>query len=114
MPEPLVYTQFDTSPAIEEDLEERNPDTGAWGPLNVEGKTVRLLAQKRPSGRRFGGVAVKVDVPGKSRFRYQIQPQDLAEAGDYYWEWEVTTPAGERRTIGRYELRVRAKSGAVA
>jgi hypothetical protein len=109
----LEYTQFDTSPAIEEDLEQRNPDTGAWEPLDVEGKTVRLLAQHQKSGRRFGGVAVKLAVAGKSRFRYALQAQDLAEPGDYWWEWEISTPTGERRTIGRYELNVRAKLGAV-
>ena len=116
MPDPLEYTQFDTSPAIEEDLEERDPNTGAWGPLNVEGKTVRLLAQHQRSGRRFGGVAVKLAVPGKSRFRYALQANDLSEPGDYYWQWEVSTPTGERRTIPQgsyYELTAKAKLGAV-
>lgn len=121
---PLRYTQYDTSPAIEEDLEERDPDTGVWAPMDLTGKTVRLLAQHRVTKRRFGGAAslVTVAVPqgetAPTRVQYTLQGTDLTEAGDYYYEWEISAGTGDRRTVpggGAYrQLSVAAKLGAVA
>lgn len=113
----LQYVQFDTDPPLVEDLEEQDPDTGEWGPLDVTGKTVRLLAQHRRSGRRFGGAAEQVDVtvgsgPAPTRVSYALQAQDLSEAGDYGYEWEIRTASGATRTIrGAGELRVDSKLG---
>lgn len=114
---PLTYTQFDTAPPIEEDLESRNPDTGVWGPLDLAGKTVRLLAQHRRTKRRFGGVATQLNVAGRSRVQYALADTDLVTEGDYVYQWEVTDPSGRRRTIpaggSLRELQVNPKTGTV-
>jgi hypothetical protein len=107
--DPLEYTQFDTDPPLEADLEEKDPDSGLWVPMDLTGKTVRLLAQNRRSLRMFGGdaevVTVAPPVPAPagwvapSRVRYTLQAGDLADPGEYVYQWEVSTPSGARRTV---------------
>jgi hypothetical protein len=100
--EPYPYTQYDTDPPLESDLEQQDPDTGVWEPMDLAGKTVRLLAENRRTKRRFGGVAQVVavppvsGVPTPSRVRYALQPDDLADAGSYVYQWEVSAPGGTR------------------
>jgi hypothetical protein len=122
--DPLIYTQFDTDPPLEEDLEQQNPDTGVWAPMDLTGKTVRLLAENRRTRRQFGGVATQVVVtvpPGQTppaRVRYALQAADLADAGDYIYQWEILSPSGARRTVPAgdewRELRVARKLGTAA
>lgn len=103
--EPLQYTQYDTDPPLEGDLEEQDPDTLVWTPMSLQGKTVRLLAQNRRTKRRFGGAVIKVTVPPvegvltPARVRYVLQALDLSDAGSYIYQWEITAPDGTRRTV---------------
>lgn len=123
--DPLEYTQFDTDPPIVEDLEEQDPDTGVWGPMDLTGKDVRLLAEHRRTKRRFGGDADVIEIPpdpdvdgdlGKSRVQYVLGAQDLSQDGDYYYQWEIRS-AGAMRTVppgeGFRELTVKRKLGSL-
>jgi hypothetical protein len=126
--EPLSYTQFDTDPPLEADLEEKDPDTGLWAPMSLAGKTVRLLGQNRDTRRAFGGVAVPVVVAppsplpagyvAPSRVQYTLQANDLSDPGSYIYQWEVSAPSGARRTVPAgdswFEFTVARKLGAVA
>jgi hypothetical protein len=118
------YTQYDTGPPLEADLQQQNPDTGAWEPLDVNGATVRLLAQNRRTRLQFGGDVEFVDVvpptgqPAPTRVRYDFQTGDLGVPGDYVFQWEVIDAQGERRTIPAgdswFEFAVARKLGSVA
>lgn len=120
--DPLEYTQFDTEPPLECDLEEHGPDDTVFVPMDLTGKTVRLLAQNRRTKTQFGGIAIKVDVPPVSgvltpaRVRYLLQETDLAVPGDWQYQWEITALNGARRTVppgdSFFEFKVSAKLGA--
>lgn len=115
------YTQYDTDPPLEADLEQQDPDTGAWVPMDLTGKTVRLLAENRRTKTRFGGTALQVAVTPvgtapPTRVRYLLQPGDLEVPGDWIYQWEVSDPSGARRTVppgdSWFEFSVARKLGA--
>jgi hypothetical protein len=90
------YKTGDTSPDITGTVSDAN------GPVNIFGATSIRFIAKAASGSPIAGTAVKIDdgtVPLRGKWKYVWGASDLAVAGSYEVEIEVTWSAGKIETF---------------
>lgn len=91
------YSVGDTEPSIRDTLQQRNPETGEWEPIDLTGKTVILVATNMRTRRTFTGAATG-DAEGRAE--YALQDGDLSDAGSYRYVYKIAAE-GRTRTAPR-------------
>lgn len=98
-----TLVQGDTAPTLNATLTEKGTDI----PINLSGSSVKFQMRKFDDRKYTVDAAAQIVTPTAGTVRYSLATNDLAVAGDYIVQWEITFSDNTIQTTEYVNVKVR-------